>query len=187
MKKSLTKLIASCAAIAAVSTAMAVSASAATYENGTLTPGITSAAEAGKQATVLVYKADSAEAEATAENIVYIDQAAKTDDLWKTISVTFEDGAKYVIKMGGEGATVASEVYGASTVMVGDVTGDEKIKVNDAVYVVDYLLGTVEDLTADQKEAADTYKDGQIKVNDAVYIVDYLLGTVDELPVVPEA
>lgn len=146
MKKSLTKLIASCAAVAAVSTAMAVSASAATYENGTLTPSITSAAETGKQATVLVYKADSADTEATAENIVYIDQAAKTEDLWKTISVTFDEGAKYVIKMGGEGATVASEVYGKADVMIGDVNLDGEIKVNDAVAIIDYYVGNVDKL-----------------------------------------
>lgn len=184
MKKSLTKLIASCAAVAAVSTAMAVSASAATYENGTLTPGITSAAEAGKQATVLVYKADSADAEATAENIVYIDQAAKTEDLWKTISVTFEDDAKYVIKMGGEGAAVASEVYGASNVVTGsgDIDGDGVIDVMDAVSVVNYIMGT-ETFTDDQKAIADTNEDGVVDVMDAVNLVSYITGAISELPV----
>lgn len=182
MKKSLTKLIASCAAVAAVSTAMAVSASAATYENGTLTPGITSAAEVGKQATVLVYKADSADAEATAENIVYIDQAAKTEDLWKTISVTFDEDAKYVIKMGGEGAAVASEVYGASTVVVGDVNNDGAIDVEDAGLVVSYFLEKI-DLTADQLTAADTNVDGAYDVEDAGNIVSYFLEKIDALPV----
>lgn len=195
MKKSLTKLIVSCAAVAAVTTAMAVSASAASYADGKVTTGIQSAAETGKQATILVYKADSAETEATAETILYIDQAAKADDLWKELNLTLADG-KYVIKMGGEGAAVASEVLkvGGSDVKVGDITGGEtagtpdgNIKVNDAVYVIDYIVGTVAELTEEQKEAADAYKDGQIKVNDAVTIIDYILGSVEELPVVPQA
>ncbi len=183
MKKSLTKLIASCAAIAAVSTAMAVSASAATYEEGKVTPGITSAAADGAQATILVYKADSAETEATADTILYIDQAAKTADLWKELSLTLEDG-KYVIKMGGEGAAVASEVLsiGVPDVTVGDVNADTFIDVEDATMVISYFLEK-SDLTADQLVAADTNLDNAQDVEDATNIISYFLEKIDSLPV----
>ena len=184
MKKSLTKLIASCAAVAAVSTAMAVSASAATYEEGTVTTGITSAAADGAQATILVYKADSADTEATAESILYIDQQVKTADLWKTLSLTLEDG-KYVIKMGGEGADVASEVLTVGAVVAsgtGDVDNSGTVDVMDAVSIVNSIMGT-EVYTDEQKALADTDSNGTVDVMDAVNVVSYITGAISSLPV----
>ena len=183
MKKSLTKLITSCAAVAAVATAMAVSASAATYEEGVVTTGITSAAADGAQATVLVYKADSADTEATADTILYIDQQAKAEGLWSTLALTLEDG-KYVIKMGGEGADVASEVLTVGDVVTGtgDIDDTGTVDVMDAVAIVNNIMGT-QTFTDEQKALADTDSNGVVDVMDAVNVVSFITGAIETLPV----
>lgn len=179
MKKSLTKLIVSCAAVAAVTAAMAVSVSAAdaTYSDGVLTPGIKSKAATGSQATVLVYQATTAEDEATADNIVYIDQQPMADTLWNTIPVTLDETKSYVIKMGGEGVGVESTVYGkaASTGLKGDVTDDEMVDYEDALAILNAEAGNIT-LTPEQEAVADVTGDDMIDYEDALDILNYEAG-----------
>lgn len=57
--------------------------------------------------------------------------------------------------------------------MCGDVDGDGKITVTDAMYIFQYL-GQRRELDNDALKAADTDKDGKITVTDAMYIFQYL-------------
>lgn len=153
MKKSLTKILASCAVVASLTAVMAVSASAATTydkDTATITTDLVSATDAGKQATVLVYKADSVDAEATAETIKFIDQQENAAGLWATIKATLDDG-KYVIKMGGENkedgtaVEVVSDTFtvGAAageTVLKGDVNGKDGVTAADSLITLRYTV-----------------------------------------------
>lgn len=60
-----------------------------------------------------------------------------------------------------------------SDIMCGDVDGDGKITVTDAMYIFQYL-GQRRELDNDALKAADTDKDGKITVTDAMYIFQYL-------------
>ena len=152
MKKSLTKILASCAVAASLTAVMAVSASAATsYSDGKITTDLASGTEVGKQATVLVYKADSVDAEATAETIKFIDQQANAAGLWSEIAATLEDG-KYVIKMGGENkedgtaVEVVADTFtvGAAageTVLKGDVNDKDGVTAADALITLRFTVG----------------------------------------------
>lgn len=197
MKKSLTKLIVSCAAVTAVAAAMAVSASAANVTVDEAKTTITNnleyvkGSEPSGQATILVQK--NTGTAFTEGDIVYIDQQASDGTVptdWKSIKVAALADGTYVLKMGGTGVTtLASEEFTvgevtppAGNVMVGDVNGDKKILVNDAVAIVDYILEKT-DLTDEQFVAADTNTDNKVLINDAVAIVDYVMEKVDSLPI----
>ena len=60
-----------------------------------------------------------------------------------------------------------------SDIMCGDVDGDGKITVTDAMYIFQYL-GQRREMDNDALKAADTDKDGKITVTDAMYIFQYL-------------
>jgi len=73
--------------------------------------------------------------------------------------------AKLVVKFSGTGG---------NAVMAGDVNGDGKVSITDAVYVVNYVLQQpAEDF---QEKAADLNGDGKITITDAVQIVNIILG-----------
>ena len=104
---------------------------------------------------------------------------------WSEDPLTVEDTdfqLKYPIVMyqnkdGAEGeypkpiATVKLTIK--SDIMCGDVDGDGKITVTDAMYIFQYL-GQRRELDNDALKAADTDKDGKITVTDAMYIFQYL-------------
>jgi len=185
MKKSLTKLLVSCAAVMSVSALMAISASAysdvVSYSDGTITNGAAVPAASGSQATILVQKAtDSA---LTEDDIVYINQEKyEGTALWSTIATgTLEDG-DYVLKMGGEGVTNIVE----ETFKVGDqgVAGDEKtftlgdVNMSNAVDAADALLMLQSYAQIEGKviaEGSNEFKLADIDKNSAVEAADALL------------
>lgn len=141
MKKSLTKLIVSCAAVTAVAAAMAVSASAAAgdvaYDKNTTT--ITNElvyAEDNKpsgQATILVQKKTGTAF--TEGDIFYIDQQASEGTVptaWTSIKVAALENGTYVLKMGGTGVTDLSATTKEFT--VGEVTpAGEKVLLGNVI------------------------------------------------------
>jgi len=196
MKKSLTKVLVSCAAVMSVAAMMSVSASAAdvTYANGTITNGATVPVENGKQATILVVE-EAAESALTADAIKFIDQQEYTGtNPWATITATLENG-NYVLKMGGEGVTdvvkqsfkVGDDVTPGGDgleVLLGDVNMDWKIQgdgtvkqtinYKDAQMVLDAASKKIT-LTEQQKLLANVDQDekGTINYKDAQAILDH--------------
>lgn len=69
---------------------------------------------------------------------------------------------------------------GGNEVMLGDVNGDGKIKMNDAMAIYNYLMGNIE-FSDDQFKAADVTNDGKIKMNDVMKVYNYVMGTIDSL------
>lgn len=59
----------------------------------------------------------------------------------------------------------------------GDVFGDGKVDVQDATYVMQFVLG-LRDLTDEQQQAADVNGDGVVDVLDVVLIIQYILGFI---------
>lgn len=196
--KKFTKLFLSCAAIAALTATVAVSAMAeevtinmngetpttATYdtETGTLKFTKPSDMDAAKAATFVAFPG----AELTDEKIVGIDQSAsgvKFDNagLKGKPQAPAEDAAEkttYTVKLGyfnedGQFKILEGTLFSAG-VMVGDASQDGDIMINDAVLIVDHLNGS--ELTGDALKAADASGDGDIMINDAVLVVDYLNG-----------
>lgn len=65
------------------------------------------------------------------------------------------------------------------TYKIGDASGDGKVDMNDALYILNYLLGNP---SADfNAAAADTNKDGVVDIADAVHIVNYITGKITTL------
>lgn len=64
--------------------------------------------------------------------------------------------------------------------VLGDVTSDGKVNVNDALSIVRYINGYTKFNTT-QLTAGDVTGDGKVNVNDALTIVRYVNGLVDEL------
>ena len=63
----------------------------------------------------------------------------------------------------------------------GDVNGDGKIDVSDAIMVLRNIVGLVE-LTPAQELATDVNGDGKIDVSDAIMILRYIVGLITEFP-----
>ena len=75
------------------------------------------------------------------------------------------------------------EYYSSVSATLGDVDGDERIMVGDAVLVLQAVVGA-ETLDTKQTAAADVDKDGRVMVGDAVAILQYVVGAIksfDEL------
>ena len=62
---------------------------------------------------------------------------------------------------------------------VGDASGDGKVDMNDALFILNFLLGN---LSANfNAAAADTNGDGVVDIADAVHIVNYITGKITSL------
>jgi hypothetical protein len=70
--------------------------------------------------------------------------------------------------------------FGQIMVMkVGDASGDGKVDMNDALFILNFLLGN---LSANfNAAAADTNGDGVVDIADAVHIVNYITGKITSL------
>ncbi len=66
--------------------------------------------------------------------------------------------------------------------MPGDINNDGRVNIQDAVLVIQSILG-YESLTADQRERADVDGNGRIDVNDANLIIQMTLGHISRFPV----
>lgn len=202
MKKSLTKLITSCAAVMAVTAAMAVSASAAEYANGNVDLTEITALPSAGQNTVLVIEGTKDDLDAAIKDttkIKYINQASAADAAgWlNALPVGTDldvDGKTYTVFMGGEDVKeILSEEFGKSTqvddteeVLLGNVDrnkrGDKDL-VNgaDAVLILKHSAGTAL-LTDDDLKVANVDKNKRgdkelVNGADAVLVLKHSAGT----------
>lgn len=183
--KKFSKLFLSCAAVAAVTAAVATSAMAAGEVSATYTPAETGATTASlkittkytaDQKTLLIVPSSVSLDKVTADDVVQIDQNADIVDV--VLPANLKDGT-YTVYMGGDGQ-VYSDTFrvGAGKVLIGDADQDGFVDGGDATTILKYNVGSVE-LVGDGQAAADTDQDGFVDGGDATAILKYNVGVVD--------
>lgn len=198
--KKFTKLFLSCAAVTAVTAAVATSAMAAdvtgdlagTYADGKLS--LTT--ELSGTATVLVLKPNTSTTSVSADDILYIDQVE--DGNFGAMGLkgapTEETGAgKYTVMVGSYVddefvVKTGSFRLGGVDVLIGDVNGDEEITLADATAIVKHYA-EIEVITDERSlAAADCNGDEDVALSDATCIVQYYAENYDKAGniVVPE-
>ena len=73
-----------------------------------------------------------------------------------------------------EGSDGGSDVC-SDSILLGDLNVDGIVNVLDVITVVNYVIGTLEDLSFDELCAADNNNDGIVNVLDIVAIVNTIL------------
>ena len=181
--KKFSKLFLSCAAVAAVTAAVATSAMAAgeisaTYkaagENETTAKlTIDASGYTADQKTLLIVPSSVSLDKVTAGDVVQIDQNAEIVDV--VLPADLKDG-KYTVYMGGDGEihSTTFKVGNASSVLVGDATQDDSIDLDDATAVVKHYM-EMNTLTGDALIAADANGDESVDLDDATCIVKYYM------------
>ena len=183
--KKFSKLFLSCAAVAAVTAAVATSAMAAgisaTYtaagENETTAKlTIDASGYTADQKTLLIVPSSVSLDKVTAGDVVQIDQNAEIVDV--VLPADLKDGT-YTVYMGGDGQ-VYSDTFrvGAGKVLIGDADQDGFVDGGDATTILKYNVGSVE-LVGDGQAAADADQDGFVDGGDATAILKYNVGVVD--------
>lgn len=183
--KKFSKLFLSCAAVAAVTAAVATSAMAAGEVSATYTPAETGATTASlkittkytaDQKTLLIVPSSVSLDKVTADDVVQIDQNAEIVDV--VLPADLKDGT-YTVYMGGDGQ-VYSDTFrvGAGKVLIGDADQDGFVDGDDATTILKYNVGSVE-LVGDGQAAADADQDGFVDGGDATAILKYNVGVVD--------
>ena len=183
--KTFSKLFLSCAAVAAVTAAVATSAMAAGEVSATYTPAETGATTASlkittkytaDQKTLLIVPSSVSLDKVTADDVVQIDQNAEIVDV--VLPADLKDGT-YTVYMGGDGQ-VYSDTFrvGAGKVLIGDADQDGFVDGGDATTILKYNVGSVE-LVGDGQAAADADQDGFVDGGDATAILKYNVGVVD--------
>ena len=183
--KKFSKLFLSCAAVAAVTAAVATSAMAAGEVSATYTPAETGATTASlkittkytaDQKTLLIVPSSVSLDKVTADDVVQIDQNAEIVDV--VLPADLKDGT-YTVYMGGDGQ-VYSDTFrvGAGKVLIGDADQDGFVDGGDAITILKYNVGSVE-LVGDGQAAADADQDGFVDGGDATAILKYNVGVVD--------
>lgn len=189
--KKFTKLLLSCAAVAALTAAVASSAMAeaveikggeitGTYDNGALTITAPTDMKADSQATLLMYA--GTETTVAADSVAAIDQAANaafTKTGVKDAATVDAGETTYTVMLGyyneaGTFKVLKGTLFG-SNVVIGDVDLNGNITLGDATKIVNHTIDA-EILTGDSLAAADTDGNGNITLGDATCIVNY---TVD--------
>ena len=180
--KKFSKLFLSCAAVAAVTAAVATSAMAAgeisaEYSAETASLKITTKYTAD-QKTLLIVPSSVSLDKVTADDVVQIDQNAEIVDV--ALPADLKDG-KYTVYMGGDGLVYSTnfKVGNASSVLVGDVNQDTKINLSDATGVVQHAMKVKAITDADALIAADANDDSKINLSDATCIVKYSVKMTD--------
>lgn len=182
--KKFSKLFLSCAAVAAVTAAVATSAMAAGEVSATYTPAETGATTASlkittnytaDQKTLLIVPSSVTLDKVSADDVVQIDQNADIVDV--VLPANLKDGT-YTVYMGGDGQVYSTnfKVGNASSVLVGDVNQDASITLGDATAIVRHKTGAATITDADALIAADTNYDDSITLGDATCIVMYKIG-----------
>lgn len=182
--KKFSKLFLSCAAVAAVTAAVATSAMAAGEVSATYTPAADGATTASlkittnytaDQKTLLIVPSSVTLDKVSADDVVQIDQNADIVDV--VLPADLKDGT-YTVYMGGDGQVYSTnfKVGNASSVLVGDVNQDASITVGDATAIVRHKTGAAPITDADALIAADTNYDDSITLGDATCIVMYKIG-----------
>ena len=147
--KKFSKLFLSCAAVAAVTAAVATSAMAAGEVSATYTPAADGATTASlkittnytaDQKTLLIVPSSVTLDKVSADDVVQIDQNADIVDV--VLPADLKDGT-YTVYMGGDGQVYSTnfKVGNASSVLVGDVNQDASITLGDATCIVMYKIG----------------------------------------------
>lgn len=183
--KKFSKLFLSCAAVAAVTAAVATSAMAAGEVSATYTPAADGATTASlkittnytaDQKTLLIVPSSVSLDKVTADDVVQIDQNAEIVDV--VLPAKLKDGT-YTVYMGGDGQ-VYSDTFrvGAGKVLIGDADQDGFVDGGDATTILKYNVGSVE-LVGDGQAAADADQDGFVDGGDATAILKYNVGVVD--------
>ena len=183
--KKFSKLFLSCAAVAAVTAAVATSAMAAGEVSATYTPAETGATTASlkittkytaDQKTLLIVPSSVSLDKVTADDVVQIEQNAEIVDV--VLPADLKDGT-YTVYMGGDGQ-VYSDTFrvGAGKVLIGDADQDGFVDGGDATTILKYNVGSVE-LVGDGQAAADADQDGFVDGGDATAILKYNVGVVD--------
>lgn len=183
--KKFSKLFLSCAAVAAVTAAVATSAMAAGEVSATYTPAETGATTASlkittkytaDQKTLLIVPSSVSLDKVTADDVVQIDQNAEIVDV--VLPADLKDGT-YTVYMGGDGQ-VYSDTFrvGAGKVLIGDADQDGFVDGGDATTILKYNVGSVE-LVGDGQAAADADQDGFVDGGDATAILKHNVGVVD--------
>ena len=183
--KKFSKLFLSCAAVAAVTAAVATSAMAAGEISAEYTPAETGATTASlkittkytaDQKTLLIVPSSVSLDKVTADDVVQIDQNAEIVDV--VLPADLKDGT-YTVYMGGDGQ-VYSDTFrvGAGKVLIGDADQDGFVDGGDATTILKYNVGSVE-LVGDGQAAADADQDGFVDGGDATAILKYNVGVVD--------
>ena len=183
--KKFSKLFLSCAAVAAVTAAVATSAMAAGEISATYTAAgenettakltIDASGYTADQKTLLIVPSSVSLDKVTAGDVVQIDQNAEIVDV--VLPADLKDG-KYTVYMGGDGQVYSTnfKVGNASSVLVGDVNQDDEVTLADATEIILDYVGTKEITNADAKVAADCNDDEDITLGDATCIINYYAG-----------
>lgn len=186
--KKFSKLFLSCAAVAAVTAAVATSAMAAGEISATYTAAgenettakltIDASGYTADQKTLLIVPSSVSLDKVTAGDVVQIDQNAEIVDV--VLPADLKDG-KYTVYMGGDGQVYSTnfKVGNASSVLVGDVNQDTKINLLDATGVVQHAMKVKAITDADALIAADANDDSKINLSDATCIVKYSVKMTD--------
>lgn len=184
--KKFSKLFLSCAAVAAVTAAVATSAMAAGGISATYTAAgenettakltIDASGYTADQKTLLIVPSSVSLDKVTAGDVVQIDQNAEIVDV--VLPADLKDGT-YTVYMGGDGQ-VYSDTFrvGAGKVLIGDADQDGFVGGGDATTILKYNVGSVE-LVGDGQAAADADQDGFVDGGDATAILKYNVGVVD--------
>ena len=184
--KKFSKLFLSCAAVAAVTAAVATSAMAAGEISATYTAAgenettakltIDASGYTADQKTLLIVPSSVSLDKVTAGDVVQIDQNAEIVDV--VLPADLDDGV-YTVYMGGDGQ-VYSDTFrvGAGKVFIGDADQDGFVDGGDATTILKYNVGSVE-LVGDGQAAADADQDGFVDGGDATAILKYNVGVVD--------
>ena len=184
--KKFSKLFLSCAAVAAVTAAVATSAMAAGEVSATYTPAADGATTASlkittnytaDQKTLLIVPSSVSLDKVTADDVVQIDQNAEIVDV--ALPADLKDG-KYTVYMGGDGQ-VYSDTFrvGAGKVLIGDANQDGYVEAADATAILKYNINkyTFKD---NGEEAADANQDGYVEAADATAILKYNINKIDK-------
>ena len=184
--KKFSKLFLSCAAVAAVTAAVATSAMAAGEVSATYTPAADGATTASlkittnytaDQKTLLIVPSSITLDKVSADDVVQIDQNADIVDV--VLPANLKDG-KYTVYMGGDGQ-VYSDTFrvGAGKVLIGDANQDGYVEAADATAILKYNINkyTFKD---NGEEAADANQDGYVEAADATAILKYNINKIDK-------
>ena len=186
--KKFSKLFLSCAAVAAVTAAVATSAMAAGEISATYTAAgenettakltIDASGYTADQKTLLIVPSSVSLDKVTAGDVVQIDQNAEIVDV--VLPADLKDG-KYTVYMGGDGQVYSTNfnVGNVSSVLIGDVNQDTKINLSDATGVVQHAMKVKAITDADALIAADANDDSKINLSDATCIVKYSVKMTD--------
>lgn len=208
--KKFTKLFLSCAAVAALTAAVATSAMAAegnvdlkgaitgtyypeatTVEGteiaaGTLTLTAPNAADEIKTVVVLDAEGETADPNTVQienKNVIGIDQVTENTIVVKLDTTKVDtENKKYTVLIGGSAGQVYEAAFGkvGSTQLLGDVDGGGAIDVSDGSAILQHFV-KVSTLEGDALQAADANDDGTVDVGDGSLVLQYFVKLDDSL------